>query len=195
MGGEVGWISGSGVNLSGQKTDNLNAFATALNGSYEYHKIKGFLEFLYASGDANATGDHLNGFVILHRNRRPGLILGRELLGPYAGNQVGVGSPVYYGNSGSFSGVFYLRPGLRVDWSSAWTSGLEVIIAQKAAVQEGEARSLGVEVDLGSDYVLYKNFEIGLNLGYLFPGKGLVAAGAPSPEAPFALRTTASLKF
>jgi len=39
---------------------------------------------------------------------------------------------------------------------------------------------------------VYKNFDLGLNLGVLFPGTGLGVAG---PATVFAVRTTAALKF
>ena len=193
LGGEVTWLSGEAMNYNGNGvTDSLNAFGAMVSASYEYHTVKIFLDMLYASGDSNLNGDHLNGFVLLHRNRRPGLILGRELLGQYYGNGVGLGSLVVYGNDDTFSGVFYARPGLRVDWSSAWSSGLEVIVAQKAQVATGEEKNLGVEIDAGTEYAVYKNFDLGVNVGYLIPGLGL---GVPNPRGVFATRATAALRF
>jgi hypothetical protein len=198
FGGEGAWLSGSAIDFNNNGVeDSLNAFGVMLNVSYETQKIKGFLDFLYASGDTAINSDRLNGFVLLHRNRRPGLILGRELLGNYANSSVGQGSLVYYGqNSGattsSFSGAYYFRPGVRFEWSPSWASGIELIIAQKAATSNGESGNLGVEVDFGTDHEFYKNFDIGLNVGYLFPGQGL---GVTSPEGVFAFRTTAVVKF
>lgn len=193
IGGEITWLVGDAMDYNNNGTlDSLNAFGVLLSTSYEYHKVKMFLEFLYASGDANLTADRMNGFVLLHRNRRPGLILGRELLGPYYGNGVGQGSLVVYGNPDTFSGAFYVRPGLRVDWSQSWASGIEFIIAQKAQVAAGDVKNLGVEVDLGTEYAVYKNFDLGVNLGYLFPGLGL---RVPSPKGVFAFRATAALRF
>lgn len=193
FGGELGWLTGNAFDYNGDGvTDSLNAFGLVVNAAYEYHKVKGFIEVLYASGDANLNANHLNGFVVLNRNRRPGLILGRELLGPYAGNNVGLGSCVAYGNQDSFSGCLYFRPGLKIDWSSSWATGVEVVIARKAATQAGEAANLGVEVDLGTDYAVYQNFDLGVNLGYLFAGPGL---GVPNPRDVVALRATAALRF
>ena len=190
IGGEVGWMTGTAVDFNNSGSpDELNALGVMLNVSYDYHKVKAFLDFLYASGDATLS-DRLNGFILLHRNRRPGLILGRELLGAAYGNNVGHGSPLYYGTSG-FSGVYYFRPGFRVDWSPSWASGLEVIIANKAVTGAGENGHLGVELDVGTDHAFYKNFDLGLQLGYLFPGKG-IATAAPGV---FAVRTTASIRF
>src|SRR5690606_13479087 len=150
-----------------------------------YHKVKAFVELLYAGGDADLSDNQLNGFVLLHRNRRPGLILGRELLGPYASNHVGYGSPVVYGDGGTFSGTIYARPGVRVDWSRNWASGVEVIYAQKATAASGDSSSLGVEVDVGTEYSVYRNFDMGLTFGYLFPGGGL---RVPDPKGVFAAR-------
>ncbi len=193
VGGEVGWLTGDAFDYDGNgKADSLNALGVLLSTSYEYHRVKGFVEFLYASGDSNLLGDHLNGFVTLHRNRRPGLILGRELLGLYHSNSAGQGSLVVYGDPDTFSGVMYVRPGIRVDWSPSWASGVEFIIAQKATAAAGESKSLGVEVDLGTEYAVYKNFDLGVNLGYLFSGAGLRVA---NPRGVFAFRTTAALRF
>src|SRR5262249_48242245 len=134
FGGEVGWMSGSAFDSKNVGAEvPLNAFAALANITYEYHAIKTFIEFLYASGDDNLSGGHLNGFVALHRNRRPGVILARELLGNYNGNNVAQGSLTAYGTNNTFSGVYYLRPGFRVEWSQAWASGIEVLIARKAA--------------------------------------------------------------
>ncbi len=193
LGGEVGWLTGTAVDYnSSGKPDDLNAFGLVLSSSFEYHKLRAFLEFLYASGDSNVTGDHLNGFVSLHRNRSPGLILGHELLGIYSGNTVGHGSMVVYGDSDVFSGAVYLRPGFRLDWSSSWSSGAEFIFAYKAQTGASESKYLGTELDLGTEYSVYKNFDLGLNFGYLLPGDGL---RVPSPSGVFAVRTTAALKF
>lgn len=194
FGGEVAWLNGAAADFNQNGVeDNLNAFGFMLNVSYEYHKIKAFVDFMYAAGDSNLADDSLNGFTVVHRNRRPGLILGRELLGDYYNNSVGQGSLFYYGAPGSFSGAYYIRPGFRVEWSQAWGTGLEVIIANKASVAGGESSGLGVEVDAGVDHAVYKNFDVGLNLGYLFPGEGLLNRGGASGV--FAFRTTASVKF
>lgn len=192
-GGEVSWISGDALDYGHDGTkDSLNAFAFLLNGTFDYRKVKTFLEVVYASGDSNLNDNNLSGFVLAHRNKRPGLILGRELLGPYAGNNVALGTPFAYGNQDSFSGVLYFRPGVRVEWSSTLTSAFEVVIARKAAVQAGESADLGVEFDLGTDYALYKNFKLGVDVGILAPGAGLQVA---APSAPFAMRATAALTF
>jgi hypothetical protein len=193
FGGEVTWGTGSSFDYNADgRLDSFNAFGVILNASYEYHKFKVFTDFLYASGDADLGGGHLNGFVLLNRNRRPGLILGRELLGPYAGNTVGLGGCDLYGNPNSYSGCIYLRPGLRFDWNPSWSSGLEVIFARKAATQAGEAANLGIEFDLGTSYAVYQNFDVGVNLGYLFAGDGL---RVPNASGVLALRATATLKF
>ncbi|MBI4404567.1 MAG: hypothetical protein HY537_10420, partial [Deltaproteobacteria bacterium] len=160
--------------------------------AFEKHSVRIFMDFGYASGDANLNSDHLNGFVLLHRNKRVGLILGRELLGNYAGDHVGQGSMVAYGNPDSFSGVIYLRPGLRLEWSPSWASGIELVLAQKASAQDGEPKNLGFEIDLGTEHAMYRNFTVGGDLGMLFPGSGL---GVSDPHMPIALRLTAALKF
>lgn len=193
FGGEVGWLTGRAFDYNNSGTDDsLNAFGLILNTSFDYHKIKVFLDFLYASGDSNLNSDQLNGFVMLHRNRRPGIILGHELLGNFSGDNVGLGSLVAYSGADSFSGVVYARPGFRVDWSQAWSTGLEFIIAQKAVVTPGEKRHLGVEADLGAGYAVYKNFDMGLNLALLIPGDGL---GVSGPHGSYAIRVTSALKF
>jgi hypothetical protein len=109
--------------------------------------------------------------------------------------KVGNGSMVVYGNSDSFSGVIFARPGIRFDWSPSLATGLEVIYAIKASVQEGEQKHLGTEIDLGTDYSVYKNFDLGVNVGVLFPGKGITAAMGLEQRTVFGFRTTASLKF
>lgn len=191
-GGEISYGTGTALDFGDDGTaDSFAAFAFLLNATFDYRKTKTFLELVYVSGDANLR-DGLTGFVLTHRNKRPGLILGRELLGTYSGNNVALGTPFAYGNQDSFSGVLYLRPGFRVDWSPSLTSSLEVVIARKAAVQAGEAADLGVEFDLGSDYALYKNFRVGADFGLLFAGAGLRVA---SPSVPFALRATGALTF
>jgi len=47
-------------------------------------------------------------------------------------------------------------------------------------------------VDVGTDYAVYKNFDLGLAFGYLFAGGGLQV---PSAQGAFAVRGTAGLKF
>ena len=189
----MGWASGTAVDYNDdQQPDSLNAFGVMLNVAYEYHKTKAFVDVLYASGDNAIKSNRLNGFMLLNRNRRPGLILGRELLGNFYGNDVGRGSLMYYGDTNSLPGAFYVRPGLRVDWSQSWATGLEFIIAQKAATPPGQSSNLGLEIDLGTDHAFYKNFDLGLTLGYLFPGAGL---GVADPKGVFAVRGTASVKF
>lgn len=193
LGGELGWLSGSAFDYnSNGTTDSLNALGLLLNVTMDYHKIKAFLDLMYASGDSNLNADHLNGFVLLHRNRRPGIILGHELLGPHYGNQVGRGSLVAYGSTDTFSGVIYLRPGFRVDWSPSWATGIEFLIAQKASVKSGEKKSLGVEIDFGASYMVYKNFELGANLAFLLPGEGL---GVSGPHGPYGIKVTSGLTF
>lgn len=198
FGGEGAWLSGTAIDFNGNGIeDSLNAFGLMLNVSYNYHTVKAFLDFLYASGDSNIQADHLNGFTLLHRNRRPGLILGRELLGNFHNSSVGQGSLLYYGDqtgttANSFSGAFYFRPGLRIDWSPAWASGLEFIIARKAATVAGENANLGFEIDLGTDHEFYKNFDLGLTVGYLFPGDGIPGS---TGDGAFGVRTTAAVKF
>ncbi len=199
FGGEVGWLTGDAFDFNGDGAkDSLNAVGAVLSATFELHSVKAFLELLYASGDSNVTAGHLNGFVLLHRNRRPGIILGRQLLGAATGNTAGQGSVAVYGktdasgNAQSFSGAIYARPGFRVDWSRNWASGFELIFARKAATAAGESSNLGVELDIGTDYSVYKNFDLGLTLGYLFSGDGLNVA---SPKGVFGLQITAALKF
>lgn len=204
LGGEVTWISGEATDYGVLgKNATLNAVGATLNATYEYHKVKAFLECLYAGGDSNLNNDQLTGFVLLNPNRRAGFILGRELLGKYSSQagadpgKVGNGSLLVYGKQDSFSGVLFFRPGLRFDWSPSLASGLEVVYAQKASVQNGENGYLGTEIDLGTDYSAYKNFDIGINIGALFPGKGILSAMAPldTTYTVLGFRTTASLKF
>lgn len=193
FGGEGAWLSGNAIDFNNNGVDDsMNAFGMMMNVSYDYHKVKAFVDFLYASGDAAIGSDRMNGFVLLHRNRRPGLILGKELLGNYHNSTVEQSSLVYYGNTNSFSGAWYVRPGFRIDWSPSLASGIEFIIAQKAATQAGEEKNLGLEIDLGTDYEFYKNFNIGVNIGYLFPGAGLRVA---NPQGVFGFKTTAAVKF
>lgn len=193
FGGEFGWLTGESVDFNGDgKSDDLNGFGVVGNAEYEYHKVKAFLEVLYASGESDLTQNRNNGFVALHRNRRPGLILGRELLGLYNGNTVAQGSCVVYGGANTFSGCLYFRPGIRYAWSPTLSSGLEVIIARKASKGPGEDANLGVELDAGTDYTIYQNFDLGVNLAYLFPGKGL---GVADPQGVIAFRSTLAVKF
>ena len=193
IGGELDWLSGNAFDHNGNGTqDGLNALGLLLSATYEVHSVKAFVDFLYASGDSALNDDNLTGFTVLHRNRRLGLILGRELLGNYHGNSVAQGSMVSYGSANTFSGVIAVRPGIRIDWSPSWSSGLEFIWARKAGVQAGGDASLGLEIDAGTEYAVYKNFDLGLNLGVLFPGTGL---GVAAPATVFAVRTTAALKF
>lgn len=192
FGGEVSWIGGDAVDFNSDNApDSLNAFGIAGNVAYEAHSLKIFLDFLYASGDGNLNDNSLSGFVLLHRNRHPGLILGRELLGTLHGNHVGLGSLVAYGTTGSYSGTLFFRPGVRIDWSQDWSTGLEVILAYKAAVAAGEPRSLGVEFDLGAEHVVYENCTLGAAAALLLPGRGLQNASS----AAFALRATLGVVF
>lgn len=192
FGGEVSWTGGDAVDFNGANgLDSLNAFGVAANISYEAHQLKVFLDFLYASGDGNLNDNNLSGFVLLHRNRHPGLILGRELLGTFHGNHVGLGSVVAYGTPGTYSGVLFFKPGIRIDWSQDWSTGLEAIIAYKAAVAAGEATALGVEFDLGVEHTVYENCTLGGAAGLLLPGSGLQGASS----AAFALRATLGVSF
>ncbi len=192
VGGELAWLSGNASTLGSAATEELNAWGFLFSSAYEFHKVKGFLEFLYASGDSDMTSGPMTGFALMHRNRRAGLLLGRELLGRYYGENINQGSMVVYGNATSFSGVYYLRPGIRFDWSQNWSSGIEVIWANKAAVQAGEEKYLGLEIDLGTEYSVYKNFDVGVTLAVLSPGAGLGSAETPSV---FGFQTTFGLKF
>ena len=193
LGGEGGWLTGSAMDYNNNgNEDTLNAFGLLVTAAYEYHNVKGFVDFMYASGDTSLNSDRLNGFVLLHRNRSPGIILGRELLGPYNGNSINQGSLVAYGDADTFSGAYYVRPGLRVEWAPSWSTGLEVIVAQKAAVTPNDSAALGVEFDLGADHSFYKNFDLGVTVGYLIPGAGLRIS---SPTGVIGLRTTASIRF
>jgi hypothetical protein len=131
------------------------------------------------------------GFLLLHRNRRPGLILGRELLGPFASHAVSQGSCVAYSGANTFSGCLYGKLGASYDWTSTLSTGLDFIHAQKAAVGAGESASLGFEVDLGASYLLYQNFTLGANVGLLLPSAGI----GPNTDSAFALRTSAALQF
>ena len=99
-----------------------------------------------------------------------------------------------YGNTDTYSGVLYVRPGFRVDWSKSWASGIEFIYAQKASVAAGDSKNLGLEVDLGTDYSVYRNFDVGFTLGYLFAGAGL-RVPEPTRKNVFAFRLTAGLQF
>ena len=67
-----------------------------------------------------------------------------------------------------------------------------VVFAAGSVVPYRMIARAGVEIDLGTDYAVYKNFDLGVNLGYLFAGAGL---GVPNPQGAFAFRTTLSLKF
>lgn len=190
-GGEVSWLNGNAVTTTGAIAD-LNAFGVLLNVALDYRKVKTFLEFVYATGDSDTNAGTLSAFTLLHRNRRPGLILGRELLGNYVGNNVGLGTPLAYGNANAFSGILYVRPGVKIDWSTSLSSGIEMVIAQKASTQAGESANLGIEIDAGADYAIYKNFHLGADFGLLLAGAGI---GAPTTGAAFALRATAALTF
>ena len=193
IGGEAAWITGEAMDYNNNDSlDTLNAWGAMGNLTYEYHKVKAFVEVLYASGDNDLTEDSLSGFVLLHRNRRPGIILGREILGPYEGNNTAMGSPVIYGSQDTFSGVYYFRPGFRVDWSPTWATGLEIVHAGKASVKDGETRTLGTEIDLAIDYGVYKNFVLGMNMAVLFRSTGIQV---PEGKTIFGLRGTAALKF
>lgn len=195
FGGEVTWLSGTAYDLSGGNGQvDLNAFGAMGNITFSYHKIKAFTEVVYAGGDNDINNNTSTAFSLIHLNRaRPGLILGRELLGQYHGNTVSQGNLLVYGNQNSFSGLLYIRPGFRVDWSPAWASGVELIIARKAATQNGENANLGWELDFGTDYNVYKNFDLGLNVGLASPGQGIQTNG--ERKNIFAVRTTAALKF
>jgi hypothetical protein len=192
FGGEFSWLSGNATDGNGNVND-LSAIAALVNGVFDYHNIKGFLEVLYAGGDSDLTNTQQTGFMLLNRNRRPGLILGREIIGQYHGNNVNQGSLVYYGAATSFSGVIYIRPGFRWEWSPSWASGVELIYAQKAAVQVGESANLGIEIDVGTEYNIYKNLQLGVNGAYLFAGNGLLTSGTATNA--YAVRSTVSLKF
>lgn len=196
FGGEVTWLSGKAYNLAGGDDIDLNAFGAIGNVTFAYHKIKAFTEVVYATGDKNINDGSSTAFSLIHLNRaRPGLILGRELLGTYHGNTVSQGNLLVYGNQNSFSGLLFARPGFRVDWSPSWASGVEVVIARKAATQDGEDANLGWELDLGTDYNVYKNFDLGLNMGFAFPGNGIPVPAGGEHKSIFAIRTTAALKF
>jgi hypothetical protein len=192
LGGEVAWLSGTATDYVGDGGDNMSAIGVTLNVSYEFTKVKAFLDFLYASGDSNLNDNQMGGFVVLNRNRRPGLILGRELLGNFNNTTVAQGSPVVYGAADTFSGVLYFRPGVRIDWASDWASGIEIIVARKASSSPGSSSNLGVEIDIGAEHAVYKNFGLGVTFGYLIAGEGL---GVASPKGPYALRATAAVSF
>lgn len=199
-GGEVTWISGKAYDLGGDGTeDDLSAFGAMGSITYAYHKFKAFTEVVYASGDKDTKDNTATGYSLLHLNRaRPGLILGRELIGQFHstnGNTVSQGNLLVYGQGDNFSGLLFIRPGVRIDWSPTWASGVEVIFAKKATVQEGENANLGWEIDLGTDYNIYRNFNLGINAGFAFPGEGIEIPSGGERKMIFAVRTTAALKF
>lgn len=196
LGGEVNWISGKAYALAGGGDADLNAFGAIANITYSHHKLKLFTEAVYATGDKNINDSSSTSFTLLHFNRaRPGLILGRELLGKYHGDNVSKGNLLVYGTDGSYSGVLYFRPGIRVDWSPAWASGVELVIARKATTADGDNSNLGWELDFGTDYNVYRNFDLGVNLGFAFPGEGIPLNAGGEHKSIFAVRTTAALKF
>lgn len=193
FGGEVVWLDGEAFDYNADgTTDKLSsAFGVMGSAEYKYHAINAFLQVMYATGDSNLSDGTLSAFVLLNRNRHPGLILGNELLGASHGNHVGLGSTVAYGNTGSYSGVFFVKPGMRFDWSKSWSTGLEVIVANKASVQAGESKSLGVEVDIGAEYAIYKNAVAALDVGVLVPGAGIAGGNA----TPYAFRFSLGIDF
>lgn len=196
FGGEVTWLSGKAYALAGGGEADLNAFGALANITYSHHKLKLFTEAVYATGDKNINDSSSTSFSLLHLNRaRPGLILGRELLGQYHDNNVSQGNLLVYGANGSFSGLLYVRPGLRIDWSPAWASGVEVIFARKATTADGDNANLGWELDLGTDYNVYRNFDLGVNLGFAFPGEGIPLPVGGERKSIIAIRTTAALRF
>lgn len=192
VGGEFSYLAGKAIDFGNDGTaDDLGAFAFVARAQYEKHQLRAYAEILYASGDDNINDNTQSGFLLLHRNRRPGLILGRELLGPYASNAVSQGSCVAYSGPNTFSGCLYGKLGASYDWTSTIATGLDLIYARKVAVGGGEESSLGFEVDAGVSYLLYQNFTVGSNLGLLLPGAGL----GPNTDAAFAFRGTAALTF
>lgn len=192
VGGEFSYLAGKALDFGGDgATDDLGAFALLARASYEKHQLKAYAEVLYATGDDNNNDNTQSGFLLLHRNRRPGLILGRELLGPYAQNAVSQGSCVAYSGANTFSGCLYAKVGASYDWTSTITTGLDFIYARKVAVGAGEDPALGFEIDAGVSYLLYQNFVVGANAGFLMPGAGI----GPDTGTSFALRGTAALNF
>ncbi len=190
FGGEFGWLSGSAFDYDGIGTgDSLNAFGSVFNVTFEYHKIKALFDLIFASPDNNLNDNNLSGFIILNRNRRMGLILGKELLGNYHGNGANLGSLVVYGNDGTFSGLLGLKPGFRVEWSSDWSSWIDLIWASKL---NNESKNLGVEIDIGADYSVYRNLDLHLTVGYLIPGNGL---RVNNPQGAFGIQFCGNLRF
>lgn len=192
LGGDVAWTSGSAFDYNSDNVkDDFEAFALLANVTYDSHSIKAFVEGLYASGDSDLNSGRLDGFVILNRNRRAGFLLGRHLLGSqhvnstYPNGSTDNGSFAAYSDANSYAGLFYIRPGFQVRWSSEWSSGVELVWARKAASASGQ-NSLGVELDIGTDYQVYKNCNLGFQFGVLFPGKGLGNTSA----TPFGVRAT-----
>jgi len=199
FGGEVAWLSGTSTDYNGTNNiaTDLNGFAALGSLSYEYHKIKLFTELMYVSGDDDLTNTKSSAFILIHRNRQRGGLIFRELIGSPAvasGNNAGQGTFLAYGNTTAFSGFILFRPGFRVDWSPSWASGIEVLWVKKASTQSGEESGIGTEIDLGTDYSVYKNFDLGVAAAFLFPGKGVVPANTDTKMI-FGFHTTASLKF
>lgn len=193
MGAEGAYMFGSAADFTGDGTDSLSAWAVTGGATYSFHKVKATLDAVFASGDTDVTDNSMNGFVLLHRNKRPGIILGHELLGNLNGNTAGMGSILAYAPSQNvFSGVFYVKPGFSISLADSLTAGLDLIYAMKVAVGAGDTAFLGFETDANLIYSIYKNFDVGLNLGYLFPGAGL---GVTTSTGAFGVRTLASIKF
>lgn len=192
LGGEFSYLAGKAIDFGGDGTaDDLGAFALVARAQYEKHQLKAYAEVLYATGDDNINDNTQSGFLLLHRNRRPGLILGRELLGPYATSAVSQGSCTAYSGPNTFSGCLYGKVGASYDWTSTISTGLDLIYARKVAIAAGEESSLGFEIDAGVAYLLYQNFTVGGNAGLLLPGAGI----GPNTDAAFAVRGTAALNF
>ncbi len=178
FGGELAWAGGDAFDGNGDNAaDSLSSFSVLLNAAYETSSLKAFLDFMYVSGDGNYADGSFSGFALLNRNRHAGLIMGQELMGALHvsdGNSVGLGGLFAYGGANVFSGVYLIRPGVRIDWSQNWSSGIEVIWARMV---EGANKNLGLEVDLGLEHQVYKNCAFGLNAGYLFAGSALGNGG------------------
>lgn len=204
------------------KTD-VSSLNSVLRATYTYEPFKVILEGGFASGQKNDSFNPLNtgdrGSKITSLGFNPdynvGLILFEETLlrktARAAGGLAALGDPEaeFVSTNGSVRDAWYIAPLFRFDLTDAFGMKLGLLYAHaldpvtdpnsrptydKNYDGGRPSRELGWEVDYGLHFALADNFDFGVQLGYLIPGKAFADSGGKTVNV-FETQTRLTVSF
>jgi hypothetical protein len=165
----------SGLSSSGSDFD-LNAWLAHLDAGYKWGKHTFTYTFWYASGDDDPRDDDFKGFLAIDLDRDDNLTIFEGL---YADDDSYFTERPYLLDKG-----FVMN---KLAWDYKWTEKLTVgaaamymMTAEDIEYTDGRGNrqrnsDVGVEVNAYLKYMLFKNVELAVNVGYLFSGDAMDA--------------------